>query len=148
MLDGKDGSIAYRDSIGCTGYSSPVVYDLNNDGTEEVIISVNEYDCSIGYAGENPKTMKNELIAIDFSNNEKEVLDQMISFKNIFTTPWLGDLDGDGSLDLIGCQYFNQGMLLSFLGMRIKRIDTGVPVKNPVIWGAYMGSDGDGWYKK
>lgn len=148
MLDGKDGNIAFKDSIGCTGYSSPVVYDLNDDGRDDVIISINEYDCSIGYAGKNPATMRNKLISIDFSNNAWEVLDQMESFKNIFTTPWLGDLDGDGYLDLIECQYFNQGPLLSFLGMRIKRINTGVPVKNPVLWGAYMGSDGDGWYKK
>ncbi len=31
MLNGKDGAVEYMDSIGCTGFSSPVVYDLNND---------------------------------------------------------------------------------------------------------------------
>lgn len=148
MLDGKNGNIAFKDSIGCTGYSSPVVYDLDNDGTDEVIISVNEYDCSIGYAGKNPATMENKLIAIDFASNAKETLDQMGGFKNIFTTPWLGDLDGDGYLDLIECQYYQRGMLLSFLGMRVKRMDIGIPLKDPAVWGAYMGSNGDGWYRK
>src|SRR5690606_39173954 len=28
MIDGRDGTIAFMDSLGCTGFSSPVVYDL------------------------------------------------------------------------------------------------------------------------
>jgi hypothetical protein len=47
MLNGKDGTIEYMDSIGCTGFSSPVVYDLNDDGRDEAIISVNDFDCSL-----------------------------------------------------------------------------------------------------
>ena len=66
LLDGKDGNLVYTDSIGCTGYSSPVVYDLNGDGYDEAIISVNEFDCSLGYAGKSPSKMENRLIAIDF----------------------------------------------------------------------------------
>lgn len=146
MIDGKDGRIAYQDSIGCTGYSSPVVYDLNDDGIDEVLISVNEFDCSLGFVGKNPTVIENKLIAINFITRNVQVVDQMQGFKNIFSTPWIGDLDGDGYLDIIECQYYHRGMLLSFLGMRIKRIDTQVPVRTTVAWGAYMGSAGDGVY--
>ncbi|MEJ7738251.1 MAG: PQQ-binding-like beta-propeller repeat protein [Chitinophagaceae bacterium] len=147
MLNGKDGSVAYMDSIGCTGYSSPVVYDLNNDGRDEAIISVNNFDCSLGYASRSPRLMENKLIAIDFVKKSVNTIDQAQGFKNIFSTPWIGDLDNDGYLDIIYCQYFHHADLLSFLGMRIKRIDTPVGIHKPVRWGSYLGSNGDGVFE-
>ncbi len=146
MLNGKDGTVEYMDSIGCTGFSSPVVYDLNNDGRDEAIISINNFDCSLGYASKSPSTMENKLIAIDFAKKSVNTIDQTKGFKNIFSTPWIGDLDNDGYLDIIYCQYFNYADLTSFLGMRIKRIDTPVRIKKNVVWGAYMGSHGDGLF--
>jgi outer membrane protein assembly factor BamB len=147
LLDGKDGSLVYTDSIGCTGYSSPVVYDLNGDGYDEAIISINEFDCSLGYAGKSPSKMETRLIAIDFRNHQINTIDKLTGFKNIFSTPWIGDLDDDGYLDIVHCQYYNPpppGELVSFLGMKIKRISTPVRIKKPVRWGAYRGSNGDG----
>jgi len=147
MLNGKDGSVEYMDSIGCTGFSSPVVYDLNNDGRDEAIISVNDFDCSLGYASKSPGVMENKLIAIDFVKKSVNTIDQTTGFKNIFSTPWIGDLDNDWYLDIIYCQYFHHADLLSFLGMRIKRIDTPVRIKKHVVWGAYLGSNGDGLFE-
>ncbi|CAA9530916.1 MAG: hypothetical protein AVDCRST_MAG96-3553 [uncultured Segetibacter sp.] len=144
MLNGKDGSLTYTDSIGCTGFSSPVVYDLNNDGRDEAIISVNDFDCSLGYASKSPGLMENKLIAIDFAKKSVSTIDQARGFKNIFSTPWIGDLDNDGFLDIIYCQYFHHSDLLSFLGMRIKRIDTPVRIKKKIQWGAFLGSNGNG----
>lgn len=148
MLNGKDGNVEYMDSIGCTGFSSPVVYDLNNDGHDEAIISVNEYDCSLGYASTSPRLIENKLIAIDFFKKSVNTIDQAPGFKNIFSTPWMGDLDDDGYLDIIYCQYFHHADLLSFLGMRIKRIDTPVRIKKPLLWGAYLGSNGNGVFER
>jgi len=144
MLNGKTGSVEYLDSIGCTGFSSPVVYDLTNDGLDEAIISVNDFDCSLGYASQSPGKMKNKLVAIDFSTKSVKTIDEADGFKNIFSTPWIGDLDDDGYLDIIYCQYFHHSDLLSFLGMRIKRIDTPIKMKKKVQWGAFLGSHGNG----
>ncbi len=144
MINGKDGSVAYLDSIGCTGFSSPVVYDLNNDGRDEAIISINDFDCSLGYASKSPGVMENKLIAIDFAKKSVNTIDQAQGFKNIFSTPWIGDLDNDGYLDIIYCQYFHHFDLLSFLGMRIKRVGTPVRIKNNVLWGGFLGSNGNG----
>ena len=144
MINGKDGSVSYMDSMGCTGFSSPVVYDLNEDGTDEAIISINDFDCSLGYTSSTPQQMENKLIAIDFVKKTVNTIDQAKGFKNIFSTPWIGDLDNDGYLDIIYCQYFHHANLLSFLGMRIKRIDTPVKIKKKVMWGAYLGTRGDG----
>jgi len=144
LLNGKDGSIAYVDSLGCTGFSSPVVYDVNDDGVDEAIISINEYDCTVGFAGNSPNDIRSKLISIDFQQRSYQVLDEAPGFKNVFSTPWIGDLDDDGYLDIVHCQYYHRGDLLSFLGMSIKRIDSPIKIRKDVVWGAYMNSKGDG----
>jgi outer membrane protein assembly factor BamB len=147
MLDGSDGKIAYIDSIGCTGFSSPVVYDFDGDGMDEAIISVNEFDCALGFTGTSPGKMENKLIAIDFARRTVQTIDQSTGFKNIFSTPWLGDIDDDGYLDIVHCQYFHNSILTAFLGMRVKRIDLPVRVRKDPSWGGYMGTRGDGVYR-
>lgn len=144
MLNGADGNVEYLDSIGCTGFSSPVVFDLNDDGRDEVILSVNEYDCSIGYDSTPPKEVLNRLIAIEFGKKSVNAIDQAKGLKNIFSTPWIGDLDQNGYLDIIYCQYYHHANLLSFLGMVVKRIETPVKIKKDVAWGAFLGSAGNG----
>lgn len=145
MLDGRSGEVLHLDSIGCTGFSSPVVYDLNGDGLDEAIISINEFDCAGGFVERAPSEMENKLLAINFNNRSVNTIDQLQGFKNIFSTPWIGDLDQDGYLDIVHCQYFNPSAdLVAFMGMRVKRISTPIQVEKPVVWGAYMGSQGDG----
>ncbi len=144
MLDGKTGTIAYQNALGCSGFSSPVVYDLNHDGQDEVIISINEYDCNRSLINQASFPIENKLVAINFKNKSINPIDQTKGFKNIFSTPWLGDLDQDGYLDIVHCQYYNHSDLLSFLGMRVKRIDTPIRIKEKPVWGSYMGSNGSG----
>lgn len=147
MINGKSGQVEYRDSIGCTGFSSPVVYDLNGDGRDEALISINDFDCSLGYASKSPRLMQNKLISVDFTRRQTAVIEEAQGFKNIFSTPWIGDLDNDGYLDIIHCQYFHHSDLLSFLGMRVKRIDTPVKISKKVRWGSYLGAEGNGIFK-
>ena len=101
MLAGKTGAIAYQNELGCTGFSSPVVYDLNHDGRQDAIISINEYDCERGYTSTQKLDIKNRLLVIDFAKNTTHDIDASPKFKNIFTTPYLNDLDGDGYLDIV-----------------------------------------------
>jgi len=144
MFNGIDGSIGFKDSIGCTGFSSPVVYDLNNDGVDEAIISINEFDCNKGFVTEAILEIENKVVAINFRDRSLQPIDQSRGFKNIFSTPWLGDLDADGYLDLVYCQYFSRGGLLVFLGMRTKRVETPIKINKVPTWGAYMGTQGTG----
>jgi len=146
LLDGKDGSIKFTDSLGCTGFSSPVAYDIDRDGVDEVIISINEFDCSKGFTETAIKEIENKLLLINFRKNRKQIIDQSREFKNIFSTPWIGDLNDDGYLDIVHCQYFSAGGLLVFTGASIKRIDTPIKIHTKVRWGAYMGTNGDGIY--
>ncbi len=148
LLDGKSGEIAHQQELGCTGFSSPIAYDLNKDGFDEVIFSINSYDCQRAIDDESAFLIENKLLLMDFSSGEIHNLDQSKGFKNIFSTPWLGDLDGDGFLDLVHCQYFSHSDILSFLGMRVKRIDLPIKMRNEPLWGSIMGSQGNGIYQK
>jgi outer membrane protein assembly factor BamB len=138
MFDGKSGEVEYLDSIGCTGFSSPVVYDITGDGIDEAIISINEFDCT-GFTESTISQIENKLIAINFDDQTTQVIDQAEGFKNIFSTPWVGDIDNDGFLDIVHCQYYSYGGLLTFLGMTIKRIETPISIKEQVRWGGIYG---------
>ena len=145
MVDGKTGEVQYMAEMGCTGFSSPVVYDLNNDGLDEAIISINEFDCEEGFVNKKSNEIINKLVAINFVNQSVIPIDQLNGFKNIFSTPYIGDIDNDGYLDIIHCQYFNHSAdMMVFLGMQVKRISTHIKMKDELSWGAYMGSEGNG----
>lgn len=148
MLNGLTGDIEYIDSIGCPRVSSPVVYDLNNDEIDEIVFSLDSFDCQ-GFTSRPPKNMLSKLIAINFKDKKIIPIDQNDNFKNIFTTPLLADIDNDGYLDVIHANYphsENLGLLI-FDGMDIKRIRTPFKIRKPIKWGAYMGSNGDGIYR-
>ncbi|MEP7321758.1 MAG: hypothetical protein ABI761_07555 [Saprospiraceae bacterium] len=148
LIDGQSGKIAYENTLGCAGFSSPVAYDLNQDGLDEVIISINEYDCERGYVDSIGLNITNKLVAINFKNHQVQTIETLNGFKNIFSTPYIGDLDHDGYLDIVHSQFYSPSNdLLVFLGMRIKRIATPIKVKKPVKWGGYMGSKGNGIYE-
>lgn len=148
VLDGKSGKIEFIDSIGCFTLASPAIYDLNGDGYDEAIISKNEYDCSKTVADETEIRIdiSNTLIYIDFRQKAIKTIDQMKGFKNFYSTPWIGDLDQDNYLDMVYTRYVHAGQIAQFWGMEIKCIATPVKTKDPIEWGSYMGSKGDGLY--
>ena len=148
MLDGKTGETLYQNNLGCTGFSSPVIYDINDDGIDEAIISINEYDCDQGFVGSDKLDVTTRLIALDFRTKGVQPIDELKRFKNIFSTPYIGDMDNDGYLDIVHCQYFNPDVdILLFLGMQVKRISTSIKINKPVTWGEYMGPKGKGVFR-
>ena len=148
LIDGSSGKLLLEMEMGCSGFSSPIAYDLNGDGFDEVIFSINEYDCTRPIDDRSAFSIENKLVLMDFKADTTYLLDQTKSFKNIFSTPWLGDIDGDGYLDLVHCQYFSNSDILSFLGMKVKRIDLPIKLKNKPLWGGFMGSYGNATYQK
>ncbi len=148
MVNGLNGKLEYIDSIGCPGISSPVVYDLNNDEIDEVIISFNIFDCK-GFTNGAPENMQSKLIAINFNDKQIIPIDQEDNSKNIFTTPLLADIDSDGYLDIIHANYAHSENLdiLYFLGMNIHRIRTPYKITKPIKWASYMGNNGNGIYR-
>lgn len=143
MVDGAMGEIVFTDSLGFYQTSTGVVADLTGDGRDEVLMSVNYQIVDELFQ----KTFQNMLVVIDFSTNEVIQIDNIFDGNNISSTPWIGDLDGNGKIDIIYCHATNTRHTYTFDGMQINRLDTEVPIYTPVKWGAYMGSNYDGVFR-
>jgi outer membrane protein assembly factor BamB len=144
MVNGATGKTEFVDSLGFYQTSTPVVVDLNGDGRDEAILSVNIHV----YDKLNRQSLNNMLVAIDFKTKEVHQLSETNIGGNISTTPWIGDLDGDGLLDIVYCHGTNLKKSYSFDGMQVNRISTQVPIKKEINWGSYMGSYYDGIFHK
>ncbi len=143
MFNGKNGQIEYVDSLGYYQTSSPVVMDLNGDGVDEAILSV-DYQV-IDAIGK--KSFFNTLYAIDFENKETAQLIDGIPGHNVSATPWIGDINNDSLLDIVFSQGTNQYKTYTFDGLRVNCLSTTIPIKKPIKWGAYMGSSYNGVFK-
>lgn len=144
MLDGASGNVAFRDSLGCFVVSSPVIYDIDHDGYDDALFNTNNFDCNFRYSEDtlSPNQISSQLIALDFRRAKHQVIDESKGFKNIFSTPWIGDLDADQYLDIVYAECYNPQDLQKFLGMRLKRISSSIEMSQPPRWGEYGGNQG------
>ena len=144
MIDGKTGNIEYLDSLGFYQTSSPVVVDLTGDGIDEVILSVDYQVLN----SKNIKEFYSTLYAIDFNQNETQPIVDGLPGHNVSSTPWIGDMDNDGMLDIVYCHGINEKKTYTFDGLRVSRLKTTIPISGKIKWGSYMGSNYDGVFEK
>ena len=136
-IDGSSGEVIYRDTAGCVGFSGAVSADLNKDGYDEFIYSTNTYPCN----GQFLADIRVNLIALDVHNRTNYDLIGQTFAKNISTTPWIGDLDNNGKLDLVYGIQANTAVINEYYGMFFQRIE--LPVSSDMVkWGAYLNHDG------
>jgi len=140
MVNGATGKIIYTDSLGSYQTSTPVIIDLDGDSIDEAIMNLNV----LLFDEMENKTLHNMLVIVDFKTNE--IIQPWEGFpgSNLASTPWIGDLDQDGLLDIVYCHGTSIKKTYSFDGIRINRIATDIPIKSEIKWGAYMGSNYDG----
>jgi outer membrane protein assembly factor BamB len=144
MVNGANGNTEYIDSLGFYQTSTPVVIDLDGDGRDEALLSVNVHI----YDQLNRKTLNNMLVSLNFKTGEVTQITDTQMGGNISTTPWIGDLDNDGLLDIVYCHGTNLRKSYAFDGMQVNRIATQIPIKKKIKWGSYMGSNYDGIFSK
>jgi outer membrane protein assembly factor BamB len=144
MVNGVNGTIEYLDSLGYYQTSSPIVVDLTGDGIDEVILSV-DYQILDSL---NRKSFYSTLYAIEFTANQAISMVDGLPGHNVSSTPWIGDMDADGYLDIIYCHGTNAYHTYTFDGLRINRLKTTIPISKPIKWGSYMGSNYDGVYRE
>jgi len=143
MIDGSSGEIIYTDSLGFYQTSSPIAADLSGNGKDEILLSINyqEFD-SLQF-----KYFRNMLVVTGTDFTEPLQIAELFPGSNISSTPWVGDLDENGKLDIIYVYGTNDRQTYTFDGMNVLRLTTDIPVYGKVQWGAYMGSNGDGIYR-
>lgn len=144
MVNGKTGQIVFSDSLGYYQNSSPVVIDFDGDGRDEVLMSLNFQQVDEVYR----KFFYNSMIIIDFKQGKPLQIGKVYDGSNFASTPWAGDLDDDGLLDIIYCHSSNLRHTYTFDGIQIHRIASGRPINKAIQWGAYQGSNYDGRFLK
>ncbi|MDN5200423.1 FG-GAP-like repeat-containing protein [Fulvivirgaceae bacterium BMA10] len=144
LVDGSKGEILFMDSIGFYQTSSPIIADFNSDGNNDVLINVNFF--LPNEKGE--KTIHNSLLVYDFVNQGKFAIVEPYVGSNVASTPWVGDLDGDGLLDIIYTNMTRPDRVYTYDGLRISRLKTNIPVGKGVDWGAYMGNNYNGIFEQ
>jgi len=129
---------------GIGSFSSPRVADLNGDGQDEVVLPINTQVMNELQA----KFFHNNIVAIEFTEKIAVELGLQNEGSSISSTPWIGDMDNNGFLDIIYIHGTNPKQTYTFDGMRISRIDTTIPLSGKIRWGSYMGSNHNGVYDK
>lgn len=137
MVNGATGDVLFTDSIGIYQLMSPIAVDYNNDGTDDVIFTNNKM---------NFKAM-HDILVLDFKNNTRDTLFTNRPGASVITTPWVGDIDHNDTLDLIFTYTPDTSEIwVVDKGWTIERIDLQKPVPPRIAFGAYLGTNYDGLY--
>jgi len=138
LLDGEDGAIKFMDSIGDLHFGSGNAVDINNDGRDEAIISLNEY--ANGY-------YQHKLLSIDFENDTISQIGTNETGINLASTPLIQDIDNDNDIEIIHIVKKDSTNPGAINGYYLNRKDLNINVPNSgIAWGGYMGNNNDGLY--
>jgi hypothetical protein len=143
MVDGESGEIAFIDSLGSFHEASPLALDVNADGVDEALFSINHYQAG---------AVSNNLMVFDFHRDSLYYLSEAFNHgANISSTPWMGDINQDDLLEIYYVHDINPVDFFSLedkKGIQIKCITTGIESLSGAAWGGYMGNDYTGIFKK
>ncbi|WP_436515531.1 outer membrane protein assembly factor BamB family protein [Ekhidna sp. To15] len=142
LIDGQSGDAIFTGTMGSVQTSTPIIADITQDGFDDALLSVNILVETFPL-----KDYFNALVLYDFKNKSVHQFTRAQFGINLASTPWIGDLDGDGKFDIIYCNHTESRNVFAMNNLRVNLIKTDIEIKNPVKWGAYMGSDYDGVYK-
>ncbi len=139
MVDGKSGQIQFQDSVGYYQTTTPVVADFNGDGRDDALLPVNYQVINLIWTYH-----YNLLMVFDFHNNTTYQIGESLPGINVSATPWIGDVDNDEFMDIIYSTMGDSSNTTLTGGVQVNRLSPQVPMRKPVFWGAYMGSNYDG----
>jgi hypothetical protein len=138
MINGADGSIQFMDSLGSIHFASANAVDMNNDGRDEAIVSVNYFET--GY-------FHHKLLNIDFQNDQITQINGNQAGVNIGSTPLISDIDNNGLLDIVYVVKRDSLNPMGWKGIYLNRYETNSIIPNSgIAWGSYIGNETDGIY--
>ena len=138
LLDGATGQEVRKDSIGELQFASGNAIDLNNDGRDEAIVSVNYLQGG---------SWKQRLEVFNFVANTINPLTSFQSGVNIGSTPLFTNLDNDASLDLVYVVKKDSLNPMGWKGIYLNRVElTSVFPNAGLAWGSYLGTMNNGVY--
>lgn len=138
LLDGATGQVVLKDSIGQLQFASGNAIDLNNNGRDEAIVSVNYIQNG---------SWKQRLEVFDFVSNTIAPLTGFKTGVNIGSTPLFVNLDNDGLLDLIYVVKKDSLNPMGWKGVYLNRVElTSVFPNAGLAWGSYLGTMHTGVY--
>ncbi|MCH2021061.1 MAG: T9SS type A sorting domain-containing protein [Saprospiraceae bacterium] len=138
MIDGKTGLVTWRDSISELHFGSANAIDLNLDGRDEVVVSLNYH---------NGSNFNHQLLSIDFTNNQVSPFYVQEAGVNLASTPLIQDIDGNGLIDFVYAYRADSINPMGANGFHIKRLEGTYTIPGTgIAWGSYMGSNYNGLY--
>lgn len=138
LMDGATGNIVWIDSIAQLHFASANAVDLNLDGRDEALVSLNYH---------NGSNFSHQLMSIDFANNVVSPFTLQEGGVNLGSTPLVQDIDSDGNLDFIYAYRADSLNPMGQNGFKVTRLTSNYPVPGVgVAWGGYMGTNDDGLY--
>lgn len=138
MIDGATGQLAWKDSIGYMHYGSSSAVDLDLNGRDEVIASVNYH---------NGTNFTHQIISIDFQNDVVTPIYNEEAGVNLAVTPMIEDIDGNGYLDFIFAFRADSLNPMGQNGFKIRCIEgTNTIPGVGIAWANYQGTEKDGHY--
>lgn len=141
FLDGKNGEIIAKYNVGCAGFASSISLDIDNDNIEEVLLPVNDYNCR-----RNNTLYTTTWLHLFEVDTAYQLTRTLIPGKNISSTPFIGDLDGDERIDLVYIVNENVRLIYEFLGLRVKRLELNIRMPKEKCWNQYLGPSANNIY--
>ncbi len=143
LIDGKNGQIVKKDTLGLFSYASPVSYNFNDKKKEQVLLSVNEFG-PIPNSGFSTPFFTNRLVVYDPAKDKYNNIRQATIGTNLGATPLITDLDNDGWIDIIYGYMADGEDFYSYQNGVIERLELRVKYNENARWFEYMGLEGKG----
>ncbi|NRA13620.1 MAG: T9SS type A sorting domain-containing protein [Crocinitomicaceae bacterium] len=138
MIDGATGNIEFKDSIGSMHYGSSSAVDLDLNGRDEILMSINNHNGSF---------ISHQLMTIDFQNDIISPFYLEEAGVNLASTPLIEDIDGNGFLDFVFAYRADSINPMGANGFYVKCVEgTNTEPGVGIAWGSYMGTNWDGHY--
>jgi hypothetical protein len=138
MIDGATGNVVFKDSIAGLHYGSSSAVDLDLNGRDEILMTVNNH---------NGVSFSHQLMTIDFQNDIVSPFYLEEAGVNFASTPYIEDIDGNGKLDFIFAYRADSLNPMGANGFYVKCLEgTNTIPGVGIAWGNYMGTEWDGHY--